>query len=128
MKKLLFLLTIFFSLIVTAQETTNQANFEEEDIEKSAEFPGGPNAFLQTVLKNFRIRKVNGSGIMKTQITFIVGKDGAISDIKANGENESFNKEAEHAVSKIKTQWQAGKVNEEIVRSRFRFPLTLTFK
>lgn len=60
MKKLLFLLTIFFSLIVTAQETTNQANFEEEDIEKPAEFPGGPNAFLQTVLKNFRIRKVNG--------------------------------------------------------------------
>ncbi len=53
--------------------------------------------------------------------------DGTISDIKALGASEAFNKEAIRAISKIKDIWKPAKVNDMKVRCRYILPLTMEF-
>ena len=97
------------------------------DIE--AEFNGGINAFRNKVVQNFDTDSFNGTGdLMKTTVTFIVEKDGTISGIKANGENNKFNREAEITIKNIKGKWNPAKLNGQNVRSYFKFPISMQFE
>lgn len=71
---------------------------------------------------------MEGEGTLKTEVTFVVEKDGTLTQVKANGSNADFNREAEATVKGIKTKWTPGKVNGQPVRSRFRFPITMNFQ
>ena len=95
--------------------------------EKAATFPAGMTAFRQLIAENFNVKKVKRKGQIKCELTFIVERDGSITNIKATGENASFNKEAVNALSKVKEKWIPAEINEEKVRSRFKVPLTVTF-
>ncbi|WP_166668220.1 energy transducer TonB [Epilithonimonas xixisoli] len=95
--------------------------------EARAEYQGGDEQFKKDIMKKFRIRKVHGKGTFVTNVRFIVERDGMVSNIKAKGENESFNKEAMRAVSKMKPKWKAGMINGENVRCYFTVPLTANF-
>lgn len=137
MKKLILLFVITFSVSVFAQEVTTNVKQEQPnqekvytEVERRPEFPDGVNEFRNQIVKNFRTKKVKivGSNIIKSDIAFTVERDGSIVDIKVTGENESFNQEAIRAVSKIKAKWIPAKVNDQVVRSRFRVPLKMEFE
>ncbi len=129
MQKLILFLSLFIGVAVFSQETTEKKQeIIYNDVEKLAEFPGGINAFRTMIAHNFRTRKVKANGYVKCEITFVVERDGSIVDVKAHGENESFNQEAVRAVSKIKTKWSPAKINGENVRFRYRIPLTISFE
>ena len=68
-----------------------------------------------------------GKGKEFCELKFIIDRDGSITNVTANGTNESFNKEAIRAITKIKTKWIPAKINGELVRYRFRIPLNLDF-
>lgn len=88
------------------------------DVDESAEFlNGGINNFKTQIKNNFQIDKVDEKDIFETSIRFIVEKDGTISNIKAVGENESFNKETVRAILKIKDKWNPAKIKGQKVRS-----------
>ena len=100
-----------------------------EKVEQLAEFPGGIDSFRRKVQENFDTYAMSGDeGTVKTEITFVVERDGSITQIKANGSNSDFNKEAERTIKSIKNKWTPAKINGEPVRYRFRLPLTMRFE
>jgi len=91
----------------------------------AADFKGGINAFRQKVAQSFDTESVDQSGMVSGVITFVVEKDGSISNIKINGQNSDFNKEAERTVKSIKQKWTPAQLNGKTVRSSFRMPISM---
>jgi len=111
-----------------AAEVKPVTNEVYESVDQNAEFPGGTNSFRTKFSNNFDSGSLEGEGTLKTEITFVVEKDGSLTQVKATGPNADFNREAESTVKGIKTKWTPGKVNGQPVRSRFRFPVTMNFQ
>ena len=125
MKKLIY---VFFFL--TATFAFSQTNSEKiyTEVEQMAEFPhGGIPQFRKLIANNFNINKVSGKGKINCEITFVIERDGSLVDVKASGNNQSFNQEAVAAISKIKTKWIPAKLNNQPVRYRHRVPLNIVF-
>ncbi|MGZ5209369.1 MAG: energy transducer TonB [Kaistella sp.] len=99
------------------------------EVEQLAEFPGGINSFRSKVSSNFDTSVMDGDeGTVKTEITFVVERDGSITDVKASGSNKDFNAEAIRTVKSVKNKWAPAKINGQSVRYRFRMPLTMQFE
>lgn len=100
------------------------------DVDVEADFIGGVNAFRTKVLQNFDSSVVeNETGeVVKAVVTFVVERDGTISNIKVSGANTDFNKEAEKTIKGIKGKWNPAKFQGENVRSYFRFPISMQFE
>ena len=99
------------------------------EVEQTAEFPGGINAFRNKVSSNFDGSAMNGDeGTVKAEVTFVVERDGSITDVKATGGNSDFNSEAIRTIKSIKNKWTPAKINGQSVRYRFRLPLTMNFE
>ena len=72
------------------------------DTEQQAEFPGGINAFRTKFNSSFDTSQMkNGIGTVKSEVSFVIERDGSISDIKAIGPNADFNAEAIRTVKMI---------------------------
>lgn len=100
-----------------------------ESVDQEAEFPGSLNSFRNKIAENFDNSAMEGGeGTLKTTVTFIVERDGSISDVKASGSNSDFNSEAVRTVKSIKSKWVPAKINGQPVRQRFRLPLTMNFE
>lgn len=98
------------------------------DVEQLAEFPGGINAFRNKVASSFDGAVMDGDeGNVKAEITFVVERDGTITDVKATGSNKYFNEEAMRTVRSIKNKWTPAKINGQNVRYRYRLPMTMAF-
>jgi protein TonB len=129
MKNIILCFCILFSCFAFSQENVKgTTELNDLNITKQADFPGGINTFRKVFLEKFRLKKVIADkGLISCELVFVVEKDGSISNIKASGENESFNKETERTVSKIKRKWIPGEHNGQVVRSRFKVPLKVSF-
>ena len=91
----------------------------------AADFKGGINAFRQKVAQGFDTSSIDQSGVVSATITFVVEKDGSISNIKITGANADFNQEAERTVKSIKTKWTPAQLKGKSVRSSFRMPISM---
>lgn len=140
MMKIIPFLAVFFPVLIFSQEQPIQTTQLNEllitekngrakiDAEKPATFPLGVTVLRNTIAKNFRIRKVHSNAETEScSITFLIDKEGFMTEVKAYGDNESFNREAERALLKIKDKWIPAELNGEKVRYRFRIPLTISF-
>ena len=100
-----------------------------ESVDQEAEFPGSLNSFRNKIAENFDNSAMEGGeGTLKATVTFIVERDGSISDVKASGSNSDFNSEAVRTVKSIRTKWVPAKINGQPVRQRLRLPLTMNFE
>ncbi|WP_312078067.1 energy transducer TonB [Chryseobacterium sp.] len=101
----------------------------EGGLEQQADFIGGIDKFRRLVGENFDQSDFEGLGeTISTSISFVVERDGSISDVRATGPNSAFNKEAEKTIKGIRGKWTPGKMQGESVRSRFRLPLKMAFE
>lgn len=99
------------------------------EVEQQADFPGGINSFRSKVEDNFDSSAMEGGeGTLRTEITFVVERDGSLTQVKATGPNADFNREAERTVKSIRNKWTPAKINGQPVRYRFRLPLTMNFE
>ena len=99
------------------------------EVEQLAEFKGGINAFRSKVQNNFDTSVMSGDeGTVKTEVTFVVERDGSITDVKASGPNKDFNAEAIRTVKSVRDKWTPAKINGQAVRYRYRLPLTMQFE
>ena len=91
-------------------------------IEGLPEFPGGYNKFLAFVNKNLDRSKSAEAG--RANITFIVEKDGSLSDVRAIGHifNQPAIDEAIRAV-KLSPKWIPGKQNGKPVKVQYTVPV-----
>ena len=99
-----------------------------EVVDQLPEFAGGVNQFRSKVNSSFDTSMMKGNeGQVKTELTFIIERDGSITDVKAIGSNGDFNAEAVRTVKAVKNKWSLAKINGQAVRYRFRMPLTMQF-
>lgn len=94
-------------------------------VDVEASFRGGLEAFRRVIGENFDTSAVDKSGVISTVVTFVVEKDGSISNVKAKGTDADFNREAERTIKDIRTKWTPAKLDGESVRSYFRIPISM---
>lgn len=97
-----------------------------EKVDKIAEFPGGINAMMGFMSKNFhypneaQIKNIQGRVVIK----YIVNADGKISDAKVvNSVHPLLDEEALRIIS-LMPDWIPAKIGDIPVRSYFFFPVT----
>lgn len=130
--KLIAFLTLIFSSFVFGQVKDTIIDGKKTEIyssiEKEAVFSKGSAEFQRLIAENFRLKKIRATSLISCEMNFIVERDGTLSNITATGDNESFNKEAIRAVTKIKEKWIPATINGQSVRQRFKVPLTINFE
>lgn len=119
-RKLILLFGVLLSVFTYSQETK----------EEKAYFPLGNQEFRNMISKNFRTDKIEsiGNQNIHCELTFIIDREGNITEAKAFGDNKEFNDEAVYAISQIKEKWVPGKINGIAVRSRYKVPLDIRFE
>ncbi|WP_131450804.1 energy transducer TonB [Chryseobacterium sp. FH1] len=124
MKKLILLFGVLLSIFAYSQSE------EKNAIEEKAYFPKGNQVFRTMISKNIRTDKIvsNGNQNIHCELTFVIDREGNITDVKAFGDNKEFNDEAVNAISQIKEKWIPGKINGVAVRSRYKVPLDMKFE
>ncbi|QIG90566.1 energy transducer TonB [Chryseobacterium sp. POL2] len=96
-----------------------------DKVDVEASFKGGVEAFRRIVGERFDTSVLDQSGTISAIVTFVVEKDGRISNVKAKGKDADFNREAERTIKDIKTKWTPAKLEGQVVRSYFRIPISM---
>ncbi|MCU7543397.1 energy transducer TonB [Riemerella anatipestifer] len=113
----------------TAPEVVKPNNAIETVVDEDAVFMGGIDSFRAQVGENFDYEAMAGEeGLVKAMVTFVVERDGTITNVKAEGQTNMFNKEAEKAIKSVKGKWTPAKIKGEAVRSYFRIPVSIKFE
>lgn len=124
LKVALMMLVLLFSFMTsTAQTKKNDMVFDV--VEVMPQFPGGQIAMLQYIMKNIKYpEQAMKEGIQgRVAVSFIVEKDGSISDVKPIlSVHPLLNKEAVRVVESM-PKWTPGKQNGKPVRVRFNVPV-----
>ncbi|RZJ65224.1 MAG: energy transducer TonB [Flavobacterium sp.] len=97
-------------------------------IEKFPEFPGGMAAWSKFIQKNLRYPYMaQDAGIQgKVYISFVVEKDGSITDVSVmRGIGGGCDEEAMRVIKKS-PKWSAGEQNNTKVRVRYNMPINYT--
>lgn len=98
-------------------------------LEKPAEYPGGMEMLKKEVAGLFYTGGVyTETKTVKANVVFMIEKDGTISNVQAEGDNFTFNRQAEIAIYSIPDKFSPAIAKGNMVRSRFRLPFTLTLQ
>ena len=68
------------------------------------------------------------SVILFTKLAFVIEPDGTLSNMLAEGGNQSFNREVERAAKSIKTKWIPAEVKGKKVRYQHYMPIKMGFE
>lgn len=143
MMRFILLIAIFFGIIgygqvkpLTLEDVPEEVKTVVDSssltfvVTKQPEFPGGLDEFKKKFKDNFDAASLKDSvsGIVKSTIYYVVENDGTVNRIKAVGNNEAFNKEAERALKAINAKYEPASVNNIPVRYLMRLPLNMKFK
>ena len=134
MKHLLFLLFAFFTVqIISAQETDSvlkQISLEENSIynisgvEMKPEYPGGLKEFYNYIGKNYKTPDVKGLN-GKVIVTFVIEKDGSLTDIKVIRDIGYGTGEEAIRVLKECKKWIPAEQNGQKVRVQYTLPISI---
>ncbi|GAB0154996.1 hypothetical protein CHRYSEOSP005_02560 [Chryseobacterium sp. Alg-005] len=103
-----------------------EATQEGSITEKSADYPGGMNTLRNEIAKLFYSEGVYSEvKTVKAHVSFIVEKDGSVSNVHAQGDNFTFNRQAEIALYCISEKFSPAIINGVPVRYSYRLPLTM---
>ena len=138
MKNILFLLfLVSFSLVYSQNENSQEyppptegpRRIQSVDtVEKMPLFPGGINSLRKKIAENIKVKKVEGSGTVKTVLIFDIDTEGKMTNFKTSGSNKSFNEQAVIALEKIKNKWIPAERDGKRVKYTYRIPLALVFE
>ena len=96
------------------------------DTDKIDEYEDFPEEEKKEIQKLISENKPTPSVMLSTTLSFIIEPDGTMSNILAEGENQSFNKEMERVVKEdIKDKWYPAEVKGKKVRSYYKMPIRM---
>ena len=96
---------------------------DTDKIDGYEDFPEEEKKEIQKLISE---NKPTPSVMLYTTLTFIIEPDGIMSNILAEGENQSFNKEMERVVKEdIKDKWIPAEVKGKKVRSYYKMPIRM---
>ncbi|MDQ0476004.1 ribosomal protein S20 [Chryseobacterium sp. MDT2-18] len=104
-------------------------NPEKAKVSSNAAYPGGFNIMRQQIAERFYTNAVLADHkMMRTDLLFVVERDGSITSVKAEGDNSTFNRQAEIALYLLPEKFAPAFINGTAVRYRFRLPLSMNFE
>ncbi len=151
--KLFILAAVLFFGTAYGQKSSKPKPTKEEvvyiNVDKEAVFSkGGIDGFRNLLILNADLNKIDGyedfpeeekkkiqklisenkptpSVMLYTTLTFIIEPDGTMSNILAEGENQSFNKEMERTLKTITDKWIPAEIKGKKVRSYYKMPIKM---
>lgn len=94
------------------------------------EFPGGKEGLHQLIIDNIKTENLTDLSktlLLKITISFIIEKDGTMSNIKYLAEpGHGYGPEVVRVMKNIKTRWTPGKQGDKIMRVNYILPVTFT--
>lgn len=98
-------------------------NIDTDKIDGYEDFPEEEKKEIQKLISE---NKPTPSVMLSTTLSFIIEPDGTLSNILAEGENQSFNKEMERVVKEdIKDTWIPAEIKGKKVRSYYKMPIRI---
>ncbi|CAA9194946.1 energy transducer TonB [Flavobacterium collinsii] len=95
-------------------------------LDKLPEFPGGMAKFYTYVGNNFNRPELDAERTLKVYVSFVIEKDGSITDIMVkNDPGYGIGKEAIRVLKSLKTKWSPGILNGNPVRTAYNLPITI---
>ncbi|TDO77554.1 protein TonB [Flavobacterium chryseum] len=96
------------------------------ELDKMPEFPGGMSKFYTYVGNNFTRPELDAERTLKVYVSFVIEKDGSITDIMVrNDPGYGVGKEAIRVLKSLKTKWSPGILNGKPVRTAYNLPITI---
>lgn len=95
-------------------------------VEVQPEFPGGMEKMMRFLSINFNYPQIDKENGVEGRVfvSFVVGKDGEVSDVKViKGVSKTLDAEAIRVV-KLMPRWKPGTQNGKAVRVKYRLPVT----
>jgi protein TonB len=97
-----------------------------ELLDKKPEFPGGMEKFYRYVGNKFVTPNIDSEKTIRIIISFVVEKDGSMTDIQVrNNPGYGLEKEAVRVLKSLKTKWTPGIINSKPVRTAYNLPITV---
>jgi beta-lactamase regulating signal transducer with metallopeptidase domain len=128
------LVLFIFSTEMTAQKMVDESNSKDKSIhkmgtemEKKPNFPGGINEFYKFIGQNYK-EPVTPAGVKlsgKVYITFIIEKDGSLSDFRSLRDIGYGTGAEAIRVLKMCPKWSPGYVKGKPVRVQYALPITV---
>jgi protein TonB len=88
------------------------------------EFPGGIAKFYGYIGKNFESSEISGERSIRIYVSFVVEKDGSMTEIKVkNDPGYGLGNEAVRVLKSIKTKWIPGMIGSMAVRTSYNLPI-----
>ncbi len=95
-------------------------------VDEKPEFPGGIKSFTALVGKKFRTPEIDQLSKVMVSVSFVVEKDGTLSNIRVTRDpGYGLGNEAIRVLKSIKTKWTPGKKAGKTVRTAFNLPITV---
>jgi periplasmic protein TonB len=97
-------------------------------VDKMPEYPGGMKKFRKYIEDNFKAPDAEDSGdaTVKVLVSFVVEKDGSISDIKIlRNPGYGMDKEAIRVLKALKIKWIPGQIAGQAVRTVYNLPIAV---
>lgn len=112
--------------ILPVDKPTNPGPYSPTVLDKMPEFPGGMTKFYTYVGNNFARPELDAEKILKVYVSFVIEKDGSITDIKVvNDPGYGMGKEAIRVLKSLRTKWIPGVLNGQPVRTAYNLPITV---
>ena len=115
-------------LKMSGQPPIFDLNPKKSDLSKNANYPGGFNLMRQQITDLFYTNAIlTDNKVMRTELLFVIEKDGSITSVQAEGDHSAFNRQAEIALYLLPEKFSPALIAGTPVRYRFRLPLSMNF-
>ncbi|WP_292008759.1 energy transducer TonB [Chryseobacterium sp.] len=126
----LLLLILFLSTPIYGQQAADTIQKGINSNTYKAETPpippeGGIEVYKEKICRNISHDRIIEKGKMFCIASFVVEKDGSISNIKTEGVSPSFNQEVMKAIKQTKEKWIPATSNGTNIRRQFYIPFSI---
>jgi len=98
-------------------------------LDKMPEFPGGIEKFYKYVGNNFEKPEIDDLTTLRVYVSFVIEKDGSMTDIKVNRDpGYGLGREAIRVLKSLRTKWSPGMIGSKPVRTSYNLPIVLEMK
>ncbi len=129
MKKVIAVLSLAFVLLGLNNSSIAQTKVSEEEVfqvvDEGAMFPQGKEAMTEFLAKNLKYpeKAIKDSIAGRVFVSFIVEKDGSLSNIKVLRDIGGGCGEEAIRVMKLMPKWTPAKVGNKLVRQQYYMPI-----
>lgn len=114
------------AVIHSATADNGNAIVNSVSLDKLPEFPGGINKFYAYVGTNFEKPEIDNMRTIRIFVSFIIEKDGKMTDIKVlKDPGYGLGKESIRVLKSLRTKWTPGMVAGQAVRTVYNLPILI---